>query len=72
MCNIERASLKSSWSVKNSGLMVYTVVLKKVLNNRVNEGMTSNLSVHTFFAKYPFLRSWFSMRLMEKEWSRIC
>lgn len=51
--------------------MVYTVVLKKVLNNRVNEGMGNNLSVHTFFAKYPFLRSWFSMRLMEKEWSRM-
>lgn len=52
------------WQVKNSGLMLYTVIVKKILSNRVNEQSSEkNLNISTFFIKYPFLRHWFSYKL---------
>ena len=52
--------------------MVYTVVLKKVFNNRVNDGIANNPSVSAFFSKYPFLMNWFSAKLMGNQWIRWC
>lgn len=53
------------WQVKNSGLMLYTVIVKKLLSDRVNDSSSSekNLNISTFFIKYPFLRHWFSYKL---------
>ena len=49
--------------MKNSGLMVYTVILKKILSNRVNQDCdASSLSV-TSFSKYTHLRDWFALKL---------
>lgn len=50
--------------MKNSGLMVYTVILKKILSNRVNQDCdASSLSVTSFFSKYTHLRDWFALKL---------
>lgn len=50
--------------MKNSGLMVYTVILKKILSNRVNQDCdVSALSVTSFFSKYTHLRDWFALKL---------
>lgn len=55
--------IPSSWQVKNSGLMLYTVIVKKLLSDRVNDSSEKNLNIATFFIKYPFLRHWFSYKL---------
>ena len=56
--------IHNRWQVKNSGLMLYTVIVKKLLSNRVNDNVSEkNLNITSFFIKYPFLRHWFSYKL---------
>ena len=44
--------------------MIYTIVLKKLLSNRVNcDYDPSAMSVTSFFSKYTHLREWFAMKL---------
>lgn len=60
----DRTLFDSSWQIKNSGLMIYTIVLKKMLSNRVNKDYDpSAMSVLSFFSKYTHLREWFAMKL---------
>lgn len=44
--------------------MLYTVIVKKLLSNRVNDNVSEkNLNITSFFIKYPFLHHWFSYKL---------
>lgn len=55
-----------SWQVKNSGLMIYTIIVKKILVSNVNEEYNnSNMNVQSFFGKYTHLREWFSRKLAD-------
>lgn len=55
--------LECRWPVKNSGLMIYTVLLKKMLVQSVNKSTSSNYSVAQFFVKFHYLKHWFSLKL---------
>ena len=47
--------------------MIYTVLLKKMLLQSVNKNNASNYTVAQFFAKYHYLKSWFSAKLAIQE-----
>lgn len=49
--------------MKNSGLMIYTVLLKKMLVQSVNKSTSANYSVAQFFVKFHYLKHWFSLKL---------
>lgn len=59
--------MRCRWPVKNSGLMIYTVLLKKMLLQSVNKNNASNYTVAQFFVKYHYLKSWFSAKLAIQE-----
>ena len=49
--------------MKNSGLMIYTVLLKKMLVQSVNKSTAANYTVAQFFVKFHYLKHWFSLKL---------
>lgn len=49
--------------MKNSGLMIYTVLLKKMLVQSVNKSTSANYTVAQFFVKFHYLKHWFSLKL---------